>query len=131
MGGGGTFIEGLWINQNAPDRRFEITRNVRHAVAYSLDRELIAEVALGSIIEDPQVLQCAGWSPAVGDWCADDFARYTQDLDKVAELLTAEGWSRPDPDGLWVNAEGPSWSCSGTPWRATSAARTCRPWSAR
>ena len=131
VGGGGTFIEGLWINQNAPDRRFEITRNVRHAVAYSLDRELIAEVALGSIIEDPQVLQCAGWSPAVGDWCADDFARYTQDLDKVAELLTAEGWSRPDPDGLWVNAEGPSWSCSGTPWRATSAARTCRPWSAR
>ena len=106
VGGGGTFIEGLWINQNAPDRRFEITRNVRHAVAYSLDRELIAEVALGSIIEDPQVLQCAGWSPAVGDWCADDFARYTQDLDKVTELLTAEGWTRPDPDGLWVNAEG-------------------------
>ena len=106
VGGGGTFIEGLWINQNAPDRRFEITRNVRQAVAYSLDRELIADVALGSIIEDPQVLQCAGWSPAVGDWCADDFAHYTQDLDKVTELLGAEGWSRPDPDGLWVNAEG-------------------------
>ena len=106
VGGGGTFIEGLWINQNAPDRRFEITRNIRQAVAYSLDRELIAEVALGSIIEDPQVLQCAGWSPAVGEWCADDFAHYTQDLDKVTELLTAEGWSRPDPDGLWINAEG-------------------------
>ena len=106
VGGGGTFIEGLWINQNAPDRRFEITRNLRQAVAYSLDRELIADVALGSIIEDPQVLQCAGWSPTVGDWCADDFARYTQDLDKVTELLTAEGWTRPDPDGLWVNAEG-------------------------
>ena len=106
VGGGGTFIEGLWINQNAPDRRFEITRNLRQAVAYSLDRELIADVALGSIIEDPQVLQCAGWSPTVGDWCADDFARYTQDLDKVTELLSAEGWTRPDPDGLWVNAEG-------------------------
>ena len=106
VGGGGTFIEGLWINQNAPDRRFEITRNIRQAVAYSLDRELIADVALGSIIEDPQVLQCAGWSPTVGDWCADDFARYTQDLDKVTELLTDEGWTRPDPDGLWVNAEG-------------------------
>ena len=37
VGGGGTFIEGLWINQNAPDRRFEITRNIRQAVAYSLE----------------------------------------------------------------------------------------------
>ncbi len=106
VGGGGTFIEGLWINQNAPDRRFEITRNLRQALAYSLDRELIADVALGSIIDDPQVLQCAGWSPSVGEWCADDFAHYVQDLDKVSELLTAEGWTRPDPDGLWVNAGG-------------------------
>ncbi len=104
--GGGTFIEGLWINQNAPDRRFEITRNVRQAVAYSLDRQLIADVALGSIIENPQVLQCAGWNPTFGDWCADDFAHFGQDPGKVAELLTAEGWTRPDPDGLWVNPDG-------------------------
>ena len=106
VGGGGTFIEGLWINQLAPDRRFEITPNLRRALAHSLDRELIADVALGSIVDDPQVLQCAGWSPSVGEWCADDFARYTQDMDKVAELLSAEGWTRPDPDGLWVNPEG-------------------------
>ena len=106
VGGGGTFIEGLWINQNAPDRRFEVTRNIRQAVAYSLDRELIAAVALGSIIEDPLVLQCAGWNPTVGEWCAEDFAHYTQDLGKVAELLTEEGWTRPDPDGLWVNPDG-------------------------
>ena len=106
IGGGGTYLEGLWINQNAPDRRFEVTRNIRQAVAYSLDRELIAAVALGSIIEDPLVLQCAGWNPTVGEWCAEDFAHYTQDLEKVAELLTEEGWSRPDPDGLWVNPDG-------------------------
>ena len=106
VGGGGTFIEGLWINQNAPDRRFAITQNVRQAIAYSLDRELIADVALGSIIEDPQVLQCAGWNPTVGDWCADDFAGYIQDLDKVTEVLTADGWIRPDPDGPWVNPDG-------------------------
>ncbi|MCY3805129.1 MAG: ABC transporter substrate-binding protein, partial [bacterium] len=106
VGGGGTYLEGLWINQNAPDRRFEITGNIRRAVAYSLDRQLIAEVALGSIIDDPQVLQCAGWNPTFGEWCNDDFARYTQDLDEVTALLTAEGWSRPDPDGLWVNPEG-------------------------
>ena len=106
VAGAGTYIEGLWINQIAPDRQFEITKNVRQALAYSLDRERIADVALGPIIDDPVVLQCAGWNPAFGDWCADDFAHYRQDLAKVTELLTAEGWTRPDPDGLWVNADG-------------------------
>ncbi len=102
----GTYMEGLWINQDAPDRRFDMTRNVRQAVAYALDRAQIGEVALGTIVADPPVLQCAGWNPGFGPWCQDDFARYTQDAAKVAELLEAEGWTRPDPDGLWVNAEG-------------------------
>ena len=104
--GPGTFVEGLWFNQAAPDRRFEITAGVRRAVAYALDRERIAEAALGSIVDDPAVLQCAGWNPVFGEWCGNDFARYVQDMAAVDELLTAEGWSRPDPDGLWVNADG-------------------------
>ena len=102
----GTYMEGLWINQDAPDRRFDMTRNVRQAVAYALDRERIAEIALGTITADPPVLQCTGWNPGFGPWCQDDFARYTQDAAKVAELLEAEGWTRPDPAGLWVNADG-------------------------
>ena len=106
VAGPGTFIEGLWINQIAPDRRFEIATNVRRAVAFALNRERIADVALGSVIDDPVVLQCAGWNPALGDWCRDDFSRYSQDMGAVTELLTADGWSRPDPDGLWVNSEG-------------------------
>ena len=106
VSGAGTFIEGLWINQIAPDRYFEITRNVRQALAYALDREEIADVALGPIIDDPVVLQCAGWNPAFGDWCADDFAHYRQDMATVDRLLTEDGWTRPDPEGLWVNEEG-------------------------
>lgn len=102
----GTYMEGLWINQDAPERRFDMTRNVRQALAYALDRAQIGEVALGTIVADPPVLQCAGWNPGFGPWCQDDFARYTQDADKVAELLEAEGWTRPDPDGLWINADG-------------------------
>ena len=106
VAGHGNHIEGLWFNQIAPDRRFEITTNIRRAVAHALDREQIAEVALGSIIDDPAVLQCAGWNPGFGNWCRDDFAEYVQDVEAVAELLTAEGWSRPEPGRLWVNADG-------------------------
>ena len=106
VSGPGTFMEGLWINQAAPDRRFEITTNVRKALAYALDRDRITEVALGAIIDDPVVLQCAGWNPAFGDWCGDDFTRYRQDMAEVERLLGAEGWTRPDPEGLWVNPDG-------------------------
>ena len=106
VSGAGTFMEGLWINQAAPDRRFEITTRLRQALAHALDREQIAEVALGPIIDDPTVLQCAGWNPAFGDWCGDHFSRYVQDMNAVEALLTADGWRRPDPDGLWVNSDG-------------------------
>jgi len=106
VSGEGIFMEGLWINQAAPDRRFEITAALRQALAYSLDRERVAEVALGPIIDDPAVLQCAGWNPAFGQWCGDDFARYRQDMGAVEALLAADGWTRPDPEGLWVNSEG-------------------------
>ena len=106
VSGEGIYMEGLWINQAAPDRRFEITTRLRQALAYSLDRQQITDVALGPIIDDPGVLQCAGWNPAFGQWCGDDFSRYVQDMDAVEQLLTAEGWSRPDPDGLWVNSDG-------------------------
>jgi len=104
--GEGTFMEGLWMNQAAPDRRFEITKRLRQALAHSLDRQQVADVALGPIIDDPEVLQCAGWNPAFGEWCGDHFDRYVQDMDAVEKLLTADGWTRPDPEGLWVNAEG-------------------------
>ena len=106
VSGEGIFMEGLWINQAAPDRRFEITTRLRQALAHSLDRGQVAEVALGPIIDDPVVLQCAGWNPAFGEWCGSDFDRYVQDMDAVEELLTADGWTRPDPQGLWVNSEG-------------------------
>ena len=56
-------MEGLWINQDAPDRRFDMTRNVRQAVAYALDRERIAEIALGTITADPPVCSARDGTP--------------------------------------------------------------------
>jgi peptide/nickel transport system substrate-binding protein len=98
----GTFMEGLWMNQLAPDRNFEITQNLRQALAYSLDRQAIADAAIGTIVDSPTVLNCTGWNPSFGEWCDDtDYAKYVQDQAKVDELLTADGWTRPDPNGLW------------------------------
>ena len=101
-GGGGTFMEGLWINQLTPDRAFELTTALRQAIAYSLDRQQIADTALGSIIDSPEVLQCAGWNPTFGEWCdSTDFEQYVQDEAMVTQLLESDGWTRPDPAGLW------------------------------
>jgi peptide/nickel transport system substrate-binding protein len=106
IGGGGTFMEGLWINQATPDENNGAvavrSEAVRQAVAYSLDRQQIADIALGSIINAPEVLQCAGWNPTFGDWCDNtDFDIYVQDEAKVTELLEGDGWTRPDDGGLW------------------------------
>ena len=105
VGGGGTFLEGLWINQQAPGENAGAaavgSTAVRQAVAYSLDRAQIADVALGSIIDDPDVLNCLGWNPTFGDWCdSTDFEVYQQDEAMVTELLEGDGWSR-EGDGLW------------------------------
>jgi peptide/nickel transport system substrate-binding protein len=106
VGGGGTFLEGLWINQLAPAENAGSeamkSKAVRQALAYALDRQQIAETALGSIIEAPEVLQCAGWNPTFGEWCdSTDFEKYVQDEAMVTQLLEADGWTRPDPNGLW------------------------------
>ena len=106
VGGGGTFLEGLWINQQAPAENAGATaaqsKAVRQALAYALDRQQIADTALGSIIDSPEVLQCAGWNPTFGEWCdSTDFEKYTQDEAMVTQLLEADGWTRPDPNGLW------------------------------
>ncbi|MDH3398150.1 MAG: ABC transporter substrate-binding protein [Acidimicrobiia bacterium] len=93
------FYEGLWPGQRAPNSG-DLLSNfaVRQAVIYSLDRQQIANTALGAVYEgDVPVLNCGGWTPAQGDACdGTDFAGYTQDFDKVEEILTADGWTRGD-----------------------------------
>ncbi|MGI9623297.1 MAG: ABC transporter substrate-binding protein [Acidimicrobiales bacterium] len=95
---GSTFFEGLWLNQLAPDSG-DLLSNiaVREALLFALDREEVASVALGPILgDDVEVLQCAGWVPAIGNWCDEtDFADGVQDFAKVEEILLADGWTPP------------------------------------
>jgi len=93
------FYEGLWPGQRSPNSGDLLSNEaVRLALIYSLDRQQIANTALGAVYEgDVPVLNCGGWTPAQGDACdGTDFAGYTQDFDKVEEILTADGWTRGD-----------------------------------
>lgn len=103
--GGGTYMEGLWINQDSPAENSGVTAMndvlVRQALMFALDRQQIADVAIGDG-GTATVLQCTGWNPFFGDWCDDsDYAQYTQDFDKVTALLTEAGYTR-DGDSLWT-----------------------------
>ncbi len=94
------FYEGLWLNQRGPDSGDILSSEaVRKALIYSLDRQQIANTALGALFEgDVPVLQCGGWTPVQGDACQPDFAGYTQDLDMARSLLEGDGWTRAEGD---------------------------------
>ena len=97
---GGVVYEGLWPNQRSPQSPILAELAVREALAYAIDRQEIFDTVMAPIYPSGEVLQCAGWVPNVGDWCADDFADVTQDFDKAAQILTDAGWARND-DGVW------------------------------
>ncbi|SFR90485.1 peptide/nickel transport system substrate-binding protein [Microbacterium sp. cf046] len=88
-------LEAIWLNNAAFP--FD-SKAVRQAVAYSIDREAIVERLFGSLgIDTPQQ---SFNSPIVGAYAAEDFAEYTQDLDKVADLMEGDGWSK-NSDDIW------------------------------
>ncbi len=100
--GPGAFIEGIWFNQQSPNsNNVAEDVNVRKAVLYALDRDVIAAQAL-SFMEEPTVLNCIGWNPSYGEWCDDsDFSDITQDGEMVTTLLEESGWTREDGDECW------------------------------
>lgn len=88
-------LEAVWFNNEAFP--FD-SKAVRQAVAYSIDREAIVERLFGDLgVDKPQQ---SFNSPIVGAYAADDFSTYTLDLDKVAELMEGDGWSK-NSDGVW------------------------------
>ena len=97
---GGVVYEGLWPNQRSPQSPILAELAVREALAHAIDRQEIFDTVMAPIYPSGEVLQCAGWVPNVGDWCADDFADVTQDFERAAQILTDAGWARND-DGVW------------------------------
>lgn len=88
-------LEAVWFNNDAFP--FD-SKAVRQAVAYSIDREAIVERLFGALgVDTPQQ---SFNSPIVGAYAAEDFSIYTQDLDKVTELMESDGWSK-NSDGIW------------------------------
>ena len=88
-------LEAVWFNNAAFP--FD-SKAVRQSVAYAIDREAIVERLFGSLgIKAPQQ---SFNSPIVGAYAADDFSMYTQDLDKVADLMEGDGWSK-NSDDIW------------------------------
>lgn len=88
-------LEAIWFNNSAFP--FDSTA-VRQAVAYSIDRQAIVERMFGALGVD-QAQQSFN-TPIVGAYAADDFARYTLDLDKVTELMEGDGWDK-NGEGVW------------------------------
>lgn len=97
---GGVVFEGLWPNQRSPQSPILAELAVREALAFAIDRQEIFDTVMAPINPDGDVLQCAGWVPTVGEWCGDEFADVTQDLDRAARILTDAGWAR-NGEGVW------------------------------
>jgi peptide/nickel transport system substrate-binding protein len=75
---------------------------VRQALLYAIDREAILEEVVRPDFPDADQLDCAIWSPTVGQWCdEDDYADVSYDPRKVAAILEPAGW-RKGVDGIYA-----------------------------
>ncbi|CUR55738.1 exported hypothetical protein [metagenome] len=89
-------LEALWMNNEAFP--FD-SQAVRQAFAYSIDRPAIVKRLFGSLdLSEPAQ---SFLTPLVSTFASDDFSQYSLDLDKVEELMTADGWAKGG-DGVWA-----------------------------
>lgn len=90
-------LEALWIHNG----KFPFdSLAVRQAFAYALDRDAIVNRLFGAI--DVTEASQAFNPPILGDFTdLESFSDYTQDLDKVTELMEGDGWAK-GADGVWA-----------------------------
>ena len=95
----GLAFEGVWLNVT----RFPLSDlKVRQALAYATDRNTVVSLLLGPIDPNLQPVQ-SSVPPAEADYATAPFDRYSFDLHRVTQLMTADGWAR-GPDGVWARA---------------------------
>lgn len=97
--GTGSTFEGLWMNLD----KFPFNdKTAREAFAYAMDRQGVIDAIYKPDFPEAAVLNCAGWSPAVSDWCDNTaFADITYQPDKVKSLLEGSGWTKGG-DGIYA-----------------------------
>lgn len=96
--GTGSSYEGLWMNLD----KFPFNdKTAREAFAYAMDRQGVIDAIYKPDFPEAAVLNCAGWSPAVGDWCGTDFSDISYSTDKVKSLLEGSGWTKGS-DGIYA-----------------------------
>jgi len=89
--------EALWLNNEAFP--FD-SQAVRQAFAYAIDRDAIVEGLFGDLGVTEAMNSFN--QTVLGDFGDPDaFAGYTQDLDKVDELMEGDGWEKGDDD-IWA-----------------------------
>jgi peptide/nickel transport system substrate-binding protein len=88
--------EALWFNTDKPGLDNVV---VRQALAYATDRQAIVDALFKPV--NPEIEPIDGFiTPANSKWYQDPFDVYQHDLDKVAELMEGDGWTKGD-DGVW------------------------------
>ncbi|MFN0090641.1 MAG: peptide ABC transporter substrate-binding protein [Acidimicrobiales bacterium] len=87
-----TQYEGMWLQTASPPLD---DRNVREALAFSIDRQKVLEVIMRPAYPEAEVLNCGLWVPTVGRWCDQGaFADLTYDPARAERLLNASGWRK-------------------------------------
>jgi peptide/nickel transport system substrate-binding protein len=89
--------EALWFNSQKPPLD---SKAVRQAIAYAIDRQVIVDTLFKPVQDDIKPIQ--GFvTPANKGYYFGPFSKYEQDLDKVEELMTGDGWAKGS-DGIWA-----------------------------
>jgi peptide/nickel transport system substrate-binding protein len=98
--------ENIWFNEK-PGHPFA-DKNVRGAMAYAIDRQLLLNDIVKPFYPTADLLQCAMWIPQVGPWCETPgpFTDLTASPDKVTSMMQTAGYAK-DSSGMWAKGGQP------------------------
>ncbi|QUI24339.1 ABC transporter substrate-binding protein [Vallitalea pronyensis] len=76
-------------------------KEVRQAIAYTIDRGVFREAFLGKYAMSTDGPYSTNYWMIDEDWVDDNLTKYTANKDKVDELLSGAGWAK-NADGIWA-----------------------------